>query len=153
MSAADKGARREREARDYLRSCGYYVVKAGGSKGAADLVAVRPGVVLFVQVKCGRGRLRPPEWNALLELARRYGALPILAEREDRQPFAWWLLNGAKPEGGRGPQPYSRVDPAWWETWVPSCPHDAADMAGDAEGLERLAAVSGIDPHRPRVVG
>lgn len=115
MSTASVGAAAEREARDVLLGLGYFVVKAGGSKGPADLVAIRPGgLILFVQVKRGAGRLRPPEWNALLALARRYGAVPVLAERVLRCPFAWWRLDGPKVEGGRpGPrQPMTEYDPA-----------------------------------------
>jgi Holliday junction resolvase len=114
MSKADKGARTEREARDILLGHGYYVVKSGGSRGAVDLVAIRPHLVLFVQVKCGPGRLRPTEWNQLLSIARLYGAVPVLAERVDRKPMAWYRLEGAKVEGGRGRQPLGQFDPAWF---------------------------------------
>lgn len=115
MSAASVGAAAEREARDVLLALGYFVVKAGGSKGPADLVAIRPGgLILFVQVKRGAGRLRPPEWNALLSLARLYGAVPVLAEREVRKPMAWYRLERHKTLGGRpGPhQPCVLFDPA-----------------------------------------
>jgi Holliday junction resolvase len=112
MSSASRGAAAEREARDVLREAGYFVVKVAASKGPADLVAIRPGgVVLFVQVKCGAGRLRPPEWNELLSAARRYGAVPVLAERETRKPLRWYKLAGPKAEGGRGAQPLDAFDP------------------------------------------
>lgn len=143
MSAAAKGARAEREARAYLEKCGAFVIKGGGSKGPADLVAIYPGAVLLVQVKCGRSRLRPPEHNALYELARRYAAVPILAERVDREPMAWFRLEGPKGLGGRR-QPYSAVDPAWWEESTPRSVEVPL-----LEDLERLRMVSGVDPRGP----
>ena len=114
------GAAAEREARKILEGWGYYVVRASASKGAADLLAIRPGgLVLFVQVKRGKGRLRPPAWNELLSLARRYGAVPILAERVVRQPMAWYRLDGPKAEGGRARQPMTGYDPeAGAAEWV-----------------------------------
>jgi hypothetical protein len=89
-------------------------------------------VILAVQVKCGLGRLRPPEWNALVDLAGRYGMIPVLAERADRQPMRWWELTGPKVLGGRGPQPYR--------------PIVVADQVSEATKLARLAEVSGVNP-------
>jgi len=40
MNGKDKGARRERQARDILLAQGHLVTKAGGSLGAFDLVAL-----------------------------------------------------------------------------------------------------------------
>ena len=55
-NAKAKGSRRERQSRDRYRDAGFIVVKAGGSLGAADLVALHPeqGMVHFVQVKSNR---------------------------------------------------------------------------------------------------
>lgn len=43
-----KGSRYERKAREELEAKGYCVIRSAGSRGAADLVAVK---VLYVQVK------------------------------------------------------------------------------------------------------
>jgi hypothetical protein len=46
-----KGSRRERQARKLLEATGHYVVKAGGSLGIFDLVALGPTSVRLIQVK------------------------------------------------------------------------------------------------------
>ncbi|HEV8713304.1 MAG TPA: hypothetical protein VGX03_10800, partial [Candidatus Binatia bacterium] len=42
VNAKAKGSRRERQARTILETAGYFVVKAGGSLGCWDLVALGP---------------------------------------------------------------------------------------------------------------
>lgn len=56
-----KGARYERRAREELEAKGYCVVRSAGSRGAADLVAVK---VLYVQVKATD---EPQAWTGELE--------------------------------------------------------------------------------------
>jgi Holliday junction resolvase len=51
MNTKAKGSRRERQARTILETDGYYVVKAGGSLGIFDLVALGPQGARLVQVK------------------------------------------------------------------------------------------------------
>lgn len=54
MSKA-KGARIERKVKAWIEKAGYYAVKAGGSLGAFDLVAVKPQCApLLLQVKGGK---------------------------------------------------------------------------------------------------
>jgi Holliday junction resolvase len=74
---------------------GYWVCKAAGSKGVADLVALKPGEVLLLQVKKGRAfggtttnRITHEEWNGLYALARHVGALPIVADFPTRRELA-----------------------------------------------------------------
>lgn len=62
-----------------LESMGYYVLRSSGSKGLADLIAVRKGSVLFVQCKRS-GKISSSEWNALYELATKHGADPVVAD-------------------------------------------------------------------------
>jgi Holliday junction resolvase len=104
------GTGREYVVRDQLARLGYYVMRSPASKGPVDLVAIRPGVVLFVQVKRGASRLRPSGWNDLLSAARQYGAVPVLAEAVPRRPVAWWRLLAAKVPNGRA-QPREIFDP------------------------------------------
>lgn len=73
------GAELERAAKHLLEDNGYFVVKAGGSKGAADLVALKPGEILLVQCKTD-GYLRPGERLALVELAADLAAIPLTGE-------------------------------------------------------------------------
>lgn len=56
MSRYDQGRRIEWAIMDDLRASGYVVVRAAGSKGPADIVAIKEGQVLFVSVK----KQRPP---------------------------------------------------------------------------------------------
>lgn len=82
MSAASKGAARERQVAELLRTRGYVVVRCAGSKGPADLVAMRRGELpLFVQVKATTGSpfgvFPPAERQALREIAHRGGGTAL----------------------------------------------------------------------------
>ena len=74
-----RGREFEYRVRDLLRKQGFFVLRSPASKSPTDLVAIRPGLVLFVQAKRG-GSLPPGEWNEIYELARSCGAVPILAD-------------------------------------------------------------------------
>jgi hypothetical protein len=54
-----------RQVSDYLRAAGYYVVRIqqglGAHKGIADLVVMRGGRTIWVEIKTPRGRLS--EWQ------------------------------------------------------------------------------------------
>ena len=54
INAKQKGARRERQVRKILESHGYLVVKAGGSLGMFDLLAVGSQLLYMIQVKSNR---------------------------------------------------------------------------------------------------
>ncbi len=99
-----RGTAFERKVADDLKSDGYLVIRAAGSHGAADLVAVKPGEVLFVQVKLGgAGQCSPAEWNEFFRLATSVRALPILAYRPGRQGVAYLLVTGPKDRVMRRP--------------------------------------------------
>lgn len=92
-----RGTAFERKVAEKLTTDGYLIIRAAGSHGAADLVAVKTGQVLFVQVKLGgAGACSPAEWNEFFRLATSVGALPILAYRPGRQGVAYWLVTGSK---------------------------------------------------------
>jgi len=61
VKAYRKGARYERRAREELEAKGYYVMRSAGSRGPADLIAVK---VLYVQVKATDD---PRAWTGELE--------------------------------------------------------------------------------------
>lgn len=97
------GTKVERAIRTYLseklpEAARYTVLRTAGSKGAADLIAVRAdGTHLWIQSKGGAGiepwKIGPGEWNKLWDLTTVLaGVLPILAT---------WEPTG--PRGGRGP--------------------------------------------------
>lgn len=64
MNAKAKGSRRERQARTILETTGYHVIKAGGSLGIFDLVALGPQGARLVQVKSNE-KPRPAERERL----------------------------------------------------------------------------------------
>lgn len=105
MSTATRGRQYEHRVRDDLAANGYYVIRAAGSKGVMDLVALKADGTLLVQVKGGiAGRLDPAPWNALYDLAALVGGVPVLAEVLPRKPIAYYRLAGRKDAPGR--QPY-----------------------------------------------
>lgn len=109
MSTAAIGRRVEHQVRDDLSSHGWVIAaRAAGSKGAADLVAVRPGLVLFVQVKRTNALLPPAERQALIHLADTLGlhiAAPIVATKPPRKPITYRLLTGPGPKDYRAWHP------------------------------------------------
>lgn len=108
MSRYTVGARTERLIRDDLMAYDYAVVKAGGSKGAADLVAFRRGFVLFVQVKRTEAQISPRERLALIALADLLGrhiGVPVVATKPVRKPISYRVLTGPGPKD--------------WLTWEP----------------------------------
>lgn len=99
-----RGSAFERKVSAALTTDGYLVVRAAGSLGAADLIALKPGQVVFVQCKmAGAGACSPAEWNAFWRLATSVGALPVLAYRPGRQGVAYWLATGPKVRVSKTP--------------------------------------------------
>lgn len=97
--------------RDDLIACGWWVMRSPASKSPVDMVAIRSVRhdlavcrVLFVQAKRD-GRLDPAEWNVLYELARRHGAIPVMAKRALVRHVAvdYVELLGLKDRRGRQP--------------------------------------------------
>ena len=88
-----------------LEADGYQVLRAAGSKGVADLIALKPGEVLLVQVKAADPQLSPAERKALLELAHLTGALPLVAYKPFRKPIIYRQLTGPGPKD--------------WQPWHP----------------------------------
>jgi Holliday junction resolvase len=86
--------------RDHLRDAGYWVMRSPASKSVVDMVAIKPGQVLFVQCKVN-GRLDPAEFNALWTAARAAGALPVLASRPARGRIEYLRLTARKWEDRR----------------------------------------------------
>ena len=81
MTNRERGDYLERQAKSALVDLGWVVVRAAGSHGVADLVALRAGnTPLLVSCKLN-GYLRPAERHDLLAAAERAGARPILAGR------------------------------------------------------------------------
>jgi|SRR5262252_7514662 len=83
MTAYQRGSAYEVKAANVLAADGYACWLARGSKGPADVVAIKVGQVLLVQVKSGAGvypasaGLSHAGWNALHDLAAQVGAVPV----------------------------------------------------------------------------
>lgn len=77
----EAGARLERDTVKNLKEHGYVVFRAAGSKGIADVIAFKPGEVLFVQAKT-KGAITRIERLALFRLAGIVpGGVAIVATR------------------------------------------------------------------------
>lgn len=101
MSNYSRGRDFEWRVRDYLRDNGYEVTRAAGSKTKLDLIAMKPGQLLFVQ--CKRTSLPgPAERVEIVRLAQMVGAVPLVATRGARGtggPLLRRLLNdGSDPK-------------------------------------------------------
>jgi Holliday junction resolvase-like predicted endonuclease len=93
-----KGSRNERKSRDWLLAEGaLYVIKAGGSLGQFDLVAIGKGTVELVQVKTNRWPA-PAEIEELIKTRDKiaeYKQFRISIHRWDdfaREPLVRYLL-------------------------------------------------------------
>ena len=98
-----RGARFEHQALYDLRGNGYWPQRTPGSRSPVDVIAIKQGQVLFVQCKTD-GALPPAPWNELYDLARRYGAIPVLADRPAPAVVRYWRLE-ARKQPGRHSQP------------------------------------------------
>lgn len=84
MTNRERGDYLERQTREALRAHGWIVVRAAGSHGIADLVALRRGFKpLLVSCKTD-GRIGPAERLELVGAAETGAARPILASRSKR---------------------------------------------------------------------
>ena len=90
-----KGARLERLARLELERQGYVVIRAAGSKGACDLVALNQHEILLIQVKA-EGVVRPVDRQKLADLPAPGNAVREIWERT-RQ--GTWHLQKVTPRG------------------------------------------------------
>jgi len=80
------GDRFEKRVITDLEANGYHAGQSRGSRGVADIFALKTGQVLLIQVKSGLAGLTGEEWNRLHALATRVGALPLVADRDPAHP-------------------------------------------------------------------
>lgn len=108
MNAARAGKAAEHRARTDCETNGYTILTSHLSRGPADFHAAKPGQVLAVQVKRSLGGSpRPDEWNALIDHAQAFGAVPVVAIAAPRRPVVYWRVLGRKDGSGRR-QPWAR---------------------------------------------
>lgn len=93
-----KGANRERQLMRVLEAEGYLVSRAAGSHGAADLIALKNGEILLIQVKATKSKwsgFGPKDRLELLRDAEKAGGKALLA---------WWGSN----------KPLQYIEPKDW---------------------------------------
>jgi Holliday junction resolvase len=105
-----------------LRSNGYTVLRMAGSHGIVDLIAVKPGELLFIQCKLD-GYLTPRERAGLLELARppdREALLAVAGLTGGVPVLACWQKDGRHARvieyrelTGPGPRDWRAWTPDW----------------------------------------
>lgn len=99
VSTATAGRAREHLVRDDMAADGWVpIMRAAGSKGAADLLMAHPihGAAL-VQVGAASKTLGPADRERLCEAAELCGALALLAIKVPRKPVAYWQVTRATP--------------------------------------------------------
>ena len=105
-----RGVRFEHTTLYDLRSNGYYAQRTPGSRGVADVMAVKRGQVLLVQCKIS-GNLDPAPWNDLYDAAWLCGAIPVMAEKDAPGSLRYWRLERRKDGlGGRQPKVLFLID-------------------------------------------
>jgi Holliday junction resolvase len=95
MTQYAKGYAFEQKVAGDLTQDGYFVIRAGGSHGVADLVALKSGQVLLVQCKTN-GVISIGDWNALYGVAERVGAVALVAHRPSRGAVAYRRLDARR---------------------------------------------------------
>src|SRR4051812_30207374 len=88
--ARDRGDYLERQTKAALAVYGWVVVRAAGSLGPADLLAIRAGSTPLLVACKTNGTIPPAERAAIREAATLGGARPLLASRTKR---GWVDLN------------------------------------------------------------
>lgn len=98
MSHYSAGRAREHEVRHDLQANGYEVIRSAGSKTKVDLVAFKPGQLLWVQCKSGLAAPSPEERRTLIAAAEMTSGVPIVALRPLRKPIEYRRLTGPGPK-------------------------------------------------------
>lgn len=102
MTAYRRGVYREKQVGARMRANGYAVVESRGSHGAADLIAIKAGQCLMIQVKSGDASLRGAWLNELYLAARDAGATPIVADWPERGLMRLRRITGLHESRSRG---------------------------------------------------
>lgn len=84
MSNYTRGRTFEYKVIHFMESNGFKTIRAAGSKGAVDIVAVKSGVLYLIQCKTS-GRISPLESVALKQWSKDAGGIAILARMKKRK--------------------------------------------------------------------
>ncbi|WP_433681934.1 hypothetical protein [Nocardia sp. CA-119907] len=96
MTNYSRGRAFEWEIRDQLREDGYQCYRCAGSRSSVDVLALKPGQIVYVQAKRD-GRISPADRAILYAAATDVGAIPIVAARPPRKPIEYRRLVGTGP--------------------------------------------------------
>ena len=121
VNTSRKGSAFENRTAQDLEAAGWpYVTRASNSKGIADVVAIRPDEVLFVECKTN-GVLGVQQWNELYHRALQAGGTPVCAMPVDRRrnpghPGIRYMRLLAPKNGALGVrQPWEPIDIHGWQ--------------------------------------
>lgn len=121
MASPQLGIRRERQVKQILESHGWWVCRAAGSLGDADLVALKEGPLvesLMIEVKATTAGpfagFGPKARRELVDAAARAGAAPVLAHWPVRGRLVWLEPTAEDIALNR---PWTRHVP-WLPIWV-----------------------------------
>ena len=89
----EAGDRFEKRVMNDLRRRGYVCFQTRGSKTATDIIALNPTATLLVQAKSGTTQPDHTQWNALMDLAFKAYAEPLVADRDGRK-IRYRLITG-----------------------------------------------------------
>lgn len=106
----------ERSIRGRLERRGYFVMRAYGSKGKADLLAVGPVCVehrisaLFIQCK-RRGDIGSREWNEVWDLAQTFDGWAVVTMKLSERTVGFYRIDAPREPRKPG-RPWTMFDPA-----------------------------------------
>lgn len=106
-----RGAAFENKVKAALEKDGWYAVRAAGSHGLTDVIALRGYAhdcahdVLFIQCKTGKARMTKAEKIELHKTAERHNATPILAWPG---PLGYMSFDLIHKDGSTTPYQYGR---------------------------------------------
>lgn len=80
MTSYRRGIYREKGTAARFGQDGYFVMESRGSHGPCDLLAVKKGQVLAIQVKAGEADLAHEWVNELYRLSMACGMIPLVAD-------------------------------------------------------------------------
>lgn len=89
------GAKLENDVKNILFNDGWEAVRAAGSHGIVDVLAVKHGTIWFIQCRKS-GHLSPAEREELIILAKKHKAMPILVYKT-REGIVFEEIRPKKP--------------------------------------------------------
>jgi Holliday junction resolvase len=99
----------EYKVRDFLRKSGYFALRSPKSLGPLDVLAIKRGLVLFVQCKRAMA-VSVRQWNALYDLSEYVGAIALVAGQPARRGLSFMRIIGPK-DGTKRAQPWEPYEP------------------------------------------